>query len=766
MIKRLYEICLENIAAVYNFYDPKDLAELPTTLITDLLKYLTVKDLENFDNYITNDCQIDSNNIWRQHFKVVWNYFYDLANINNEISYKSRYFEQLFTNTRALEIDLSVKINEHLLIHILNLSLHLIEKYDIKKDRIEYNPILECRKITEKEKWNLKWNSYIKRLALAQNLWHVIRDRNDFLDKFLINVNTLILAGYPQAHDITALKFVIKLLTDGNITHLVLKFPHKVLLKTISILLRNAGKNDVNLTTDDIKFLNNGSISMRNEIIKYGNRSLLWKTLSRRNNGRNNIPPLNRINCNNHLNTGFRWNPRARTNFDNSLHNLNHNEHEASNQTEIQNLNRFNRTNSVQYCNDETNVDQSSYNFSQTHFSEPQNNNNNNTVKQNELSIQRSTSSTDQTTDSLFTIDEDPVQTNDRLIYSVPKNSKLCFLNSLDIYSMPHKSNIELLSHSLLEMDFLENLSISYINSYSQELEDSLLKLTFRDKLKSLSLNSIRLSYGTAGFMYQLLMDHNDNETVVNEAVIKEFKPIMLTMLKLELIKSQNPEFSTIFRFKPCRKMFVKKLIWKETEFSQAQMKVLQIFLQNSEILESLDLRAIRFSSYLAPCLSEIIKSCQYLRELRIKQFLLNQLNEFEKLVVLLEKNQLKVLHIESCEIFEHHIESDNFEIALSLASNLHTLNLPKNSLRDELIVKFCESIRKMCDSSICLLKSIDLSENRLTSEGIRILCETLRELNVSRKCCVKYIKLNGNRCTTETLMELKNYYKDLMISF
>ena len=714
MIKRLDEITLETISKFYQFYNPLDLIELPKTLIINLLKYLSVKHLENFDCYLTN---IDTNQIWQQHLNVVWNSAQDFSN-NESTFYKCRYFEQLFTNTRALDIDLSVKIGENTFIHILNLSLNLIEKYEIKRDRIEYTPI-QLNK-NEKEKWDIRWNIYIKRLTLAQNVWHMIRDNEEFMNKFLINVNTLVLAGYPQANDVAALRFVIKLLVEGHVTSLILKFPHKILLKTLSLIVKSANKSDVNITSDDIKFSKSGSISLKNQIIRYGNRSLLWRSLNRRNmNTRSYISPFNRI-----TNIDTNRAMRQRVSIDFSLQNLtNHDDSDSET--------RYERANSVQYTQDEAVT--SIFNCASQSF----------------INTKPCTSIGSIAESKLFTIDEEPLQSNSKLIYAVPKNSNICFLKTLEIHSVHHKTNIDFLSSNLFEMNFIENISISYLNSYSQELEESLLKLIFADRLKILSLNSIRLSNGVSGFMQRILL--NDEIDIKN-----------LNTLKFDLVKSQNAETIKLLSV-PCRKLYLKRLTWKETEFSYNQLKTLQIFIKNSEFLECLDLKAIRLSTYLAPCVNEIINSCKYLQELRIKQFSLNQLNEFDTILLLLEKNQLKILHIDSCEILRQHIEGKKFEKSLSLATNLQVLNLPNNSLNDEALYKICASFYKMYH---CSLKSIDLSGNRLTSISIQKLCDTIKEIKVNGKCFITELKLNGNLCSINSLLEFKNCFKNIVFSF
>ena len=755
MIKKLYEITLETISNFYQFYNPLDLIHIPNRLIKDLLKYLSVKNLENFERqfFDKTNHRIDTNQIWQHHLKTIWNYMpSDAINDCSSINYyKYRYFEHLFTNTRALEIDLSVKL-EQTHIHILNLSLYLIEKYDIKKDRIEYTPMTSIKRNINKESWNSNWNIYIKRLSLAQNIWHMIRDNERFLKNFITNVNTLVLAGYPQVNDVPALKFVIKLLIEGNTKNLVLKFPHKVLLKTIFMLLKNVGKNDVNLTTDDIKYSNNGSITLRNQIMKYGSRSVLWKNANRRNNSTRNYLSNLMNTSNSHRNS------RQRASYDFSLQNLTHinnnsNDHDAR-------LDLFNRyesrssVSSIHYFNDEL-------------------------IDQRRISLHRSPQLLDETaqtvvgssskiSSSLFTIDEDlsaQQSTDSKLIYSIPKNNNLRFLSSLEIHSVHHRSKIELIGSSLLEMSFIENLTISYLNFYSKELEDALVMLISQDRLKSLSLTNVRFINGAGGFVYKILTEKNYQRTKSSSSFDGYEEPRKLEILKLDLIKSQNFDPTTVLNTnKECKKLFLKKLVWKETEFTYSMMKIIEIVLKNSEYLEYLELKSILLSTYLGLCMNEIGKSCKHLSELKIKQFSFNQLNEFDYMLHLIEKNQLIVLYIDSCEIFESYIQSKKFEDSLSHATNLQTLSLLKLSLSDESISKVCESFSRM--SSNYSLKNIDLSGNLLTTVGIKKLCDTIKELRTNSKYSVTHLKLNDNTCSIDSLIELKKHYLNIIFNF
>jgi hypothetical protein len=733
MIKKLYEISLETISNFYNNYNPLELVELPYGLIKDLLKYLSVKNLQNFESYLPDD-KIDTNQLWHQHLKTIWNYMPDVT-IYSKNYYKFRYFEQLFTNTRALEIDLSVKIDENNYIHILNLSLHLIEKYDIKKDRIEYTPIFTTKRNINKEVWDIQWNRYIKRLCLAQNVWHMIRDNDEFLKMSINNVNSLVLAGYPQANDIPALRFVIKLLIEGNTTTLILKFPHKILLKTIFILLKHVDKSDVNITTDDVKCSNYGSISLRNQIMKYGSRSVLWKSVNRRNTTRSY---LSNFISNAHLTNRY---TRPRPSYDFSLQNLTRNGNYDDDLDQRHDANR-DSVSSLEYLNDEP-------------------------IQPRLIPLHRSPQLKDDSDcdsnlneNGLFTIEEDlPAQSLDsKLIYSIPKKNKLRFLNSLEIHSVHHRSNIDLLGSSLLDMSFIENLTISYLNFYSKELEESLLKLILLDRLKSLSLNNVRFNNGAGGFVYRILTDRRNFEE--NKTSKKK-----LEILKLDLIKSQHFDTNNLLNisYNAPRKLFLKKLVWKETEFSYTLMKIIELVLNNSEYLEYLELKSIRLSTYLGLCINEISKSCKYLNEFRIKQFSFNQLNEFDYMLFLIEKNQLKVLQIESCEIFENYIESKKFENSLGLATNLETLSLLSIGLRDEALYKICDSFSRMRNYS---LKSIDLSSNNLTISSIKKLCDTIKELRTNGKYFITHLKINGNACLTVSLMELKTSYLNIIFNF
>lgn len=807
MTKSLYEICLENIGKNCLLYNSIDLAQQPLTVLQDLLKYVSAKNLDLLEAHLK--CRnIDFDRIWKNHYKIVWSPTLDEIN-SNEGSYKCRYFEYLFSNTRALEVDLSVNLNNNQWEHVLNLSLNMIEKYNIKKDRIEFNPISVLRQNGEKEKWNLKWNMYIERLSLAQNIWHIVRSNESYIQNFFKHVKTLSLNGYPQRNDLQALKFVVKLLSEGNVSHLVVKFPQRALLKIITSILSCAGKCDYEFTLNDMKFPSRTSITLKNEIRQLNHRPVnLWRTIGQM---RRSIRSMRHSQPN--MNNSIYY--QLRNNFMNSRQSFNRprsNENVgycSSSERNSVNYLHFNCLNGGRSSISNTDHDQESSGLSISQINSvigdityPQVNRIEN-FDTNEISSSineekdskrlseisnKSNESKESKISSLYTIDEEECTFENKVLFRLPKNSKLSQIHTLDIYYSHRKANVELLSQTLLEMQYLQNLSISYVSPYSIDLEHTLIELVRKDKLKSLSLNSIRLTFGAVGFLQQILtipqctccdqtiecglQDENLNEEIneryfyspyAQPAEIKcsDLKPLKLVNLKLEMIKSYKPEVLLMPIDENCRKTNIKKLIWRETEFTQKRMQMLCVMLKHSDLIEHLDVKSIHKSDLTKLFLKEILSTCTRLKELFIRNFTINLGNSLDKLIELLEKNQLIQLHIESCNLFN--TNDMKFIESLKYATNLQVLSLSNNDIRDVVGYRLCELLSNETQKHPLKLHTMDLSFNNLTINSLRTLCETIKQLKLLGKCRINCLKVSNNDCDYNLAINLKNSYKNFI---
>lgn len=699
-VRSLRDICLENTGKYFHFYDINNqiINYCPKDILRDLIKYLNIKDLDLIEDYLGDEFKINFNNIWKTHYKLIWQQPYlineSLTRLQTHeelLPFKNRYFEQLFISSRCMEIELCVQFDANIYKRLLDLSLFTLEKFNIEKERIEFKPLIYRNLFLNRERWNNKWNKYIRKLSFVQTTWNIMRSDVTLINSFLETVNTLILSGYPQSNDIQALQYIVRLLTCGNVYNLVIKFPHRLVLKAIILLMCNIGEKEVCFTCDELRRNSTTTVCLRNETLKNRNyvSSGYLRTLRRGVCRFGHLRPQN-------LSPLVRLRP---------------------------------------FSNDS--VSNTTLSF----------NNNNNLID----SLRQSSSDNENIDTKLPTIDEEKTHSNEsKIIFSAPIDNQVKYLKTLELYYVHKITNIELISQSLLAMKYLENLSLSYINPYCPLLEHNLVKLVKENRLKSLSMTNLRFSYGAAGFICQILA-HSNVDTLLN----RHLEPLKLEYLKLEMIKTQKYDFDYPISLVFSRKSFLKTLKWKDTHFTRIQMQILEKTLCQSQNIECLELKSIQISDHVSTCLTQILNNCKSLKELRFDCFnfqsnvdlLLKLLgkNQLIKIHVengslyfnessnqLLEKTLLNCTKLKTLNFPYNHLTNNTIisianTIRISHQQNLFLpefIDFSHNNLQYESIFYFCETIFDIIRFGRIYFKTLRFSANNFDS----YLFETIKK--------------------------------------
>lgn len=150
-IKSLYESSLTSLVDNFTRFDSNDLVnKLPLNILQNLFSYLNIYNLFSIDRSIlelsskqnSNRIQIllkNLNSIWKVHFQTLWHFYAEDLNFiqlyknSDKLAYKCLYFEHLFNETKAFQLDLSILLNNGIFVNILDLSLIKIKQYQITR---------------------------------------------------------------------------------------------------------------------------------------------------------------------------------------------------------------------------------------------------------------------------------------------------------------------------------------------------------------------------------------------------------------------------------------------------------------------------------------------------------------------------------------------------------------------------------------------------------------------------------------------------------
>ncbi|KAI3384941.1 hypothetical protein SNEBB_000130 [Seison nebaliae] len=242
-------------------------------LLKDIMALINIPTLELTEHYLQ-QLGIDSGPIWKRFYDTLWssipssetysglseiccshNEFDGLGDTSHKdlclISdrnidyscYKKKLFEHLFTESRVLRLDIVAKVDSRWS-NAMELSIDKINLYRVDREQILYRLRASDSHLSPKKReWSSKWNKYIERLTILQSMWKEIEHDAELQETFVSQIREITLCGFPTDSFPNAQHFIDRILLEGQLEKLVIKFPSKNLLERVLPLLNVRRKN-------------------------------------------------------------------------------------------------------------------------------------------------------------------------------------------------------------------------------------------------------------------------------------------------------------------------------------------------------------------------------------------------------------------------------------------------------------------------------------------------------------------------------------------